>query len=77
MDEIKIFRVASNNELWFQKVIEQYNQENQTDFKIINVLDDEVVFLEISTTKSLEHIFDFAKNVEQLRAIEVIEGRFI
>ena len=53
------FRVMCNEEKYLQNILNWYNNNYSTDFKIVNVIYDEVNFVDIETTKfTLADIFN-------------------
>ena len=52
MEQSKIkFTVICNDEKYLHQVINWYNKNYQTDFQIINIIDDEVGFAELSVSR--------------------------
>lgn len=45
-----IFSVICNDEDYLNSIIERYNSNYRTDFKIIDIIDDEVRFVKIQVT---------------------------
>jgi hypothetical protein len=75
MDKIKIFNIPCFDEIWLQNAIIQFNQSSSTDFRIEEMIDDEVLFAKVSTTNEIEQIFYFSAFIGELQMIEYIEGK--
>jgi hypothetical protein len=55
--------------------IDNFNAENRTDLKLLQVLKDEVTFIELETSMSNEMLFKFGIQFGQSSAKKDIEGR--
>ena len=53
-----------------------YNRLNQTDFKFVRTIPDEVLFVEIETSFNSEQIFDFNVQFGIIEAKNIIEGKY-
>jgi hypothetical protein len=72
MEEKINFRVICNDEKYLQSILKWYNDNNKTDFRIVNVIYDEVNFVNIESTKfTLADVFNigyqFGVKEEKLR----------
>ncbi|MBV7441704.1 hypothetical protein KRX57_09750 [Weeksellaceae bacterium TAE3-ERU29] len=55
--------------------INKFNSDNNTDLKLLQVLDDEVTFVELETSMSDELLFKFGVQIGYIDSKKNIEGR--
>ena len=55
--------------------INKFNSDNNTDLKLLQVLDDEVTFVELETSMSDELLFKFGMQIGYTDSKKNIEGR--
>ncbi len=58
-----------------EKEIIHFNKENNTDLKLVQVLNDEVTFVEVETSMSDQLLFKFGTKFGYSEARKNIEGR--
>ena len=65
----------TNYPLDLEKEIIDFNKKNNTDLKLIQVLNDEVTFVEVETSMSDEQLFKFGTKFGYSESRKNIEGR--
>lgn len=71
----KKFNIMTNYPSDLEKVMIDFNNERDTDLKLIEVHNDEVIFVEVETSISDELIFEFGTKFGYSESKKNIEGR--
>ena len=69
------FNIMTNYPSELEIEIVKFNSDNNTDLKLLQVLDDEVTFVELETSMSDELLFKFGVQFGNTNSKKNVEGR--